>query len=122
MADNVISRFFELGAKEDLDGAFACFAEDGVWNLPESDGNGPGTALEKQAIRDHIEKMNDLSKQVTEQGLEGVFEEPVFLVNGEQAIVEWSLRKIGGDVIERGIDLFTLRDGKILVKDVFRKA
>ncbi|RMI40710.1 nuclear transport factor 2 family protein [Streptomyces triticirhizae] len=120
MADNVVSRFFELGAKEDLDGAWECFADDGVWILPE--GDGPGTTLNKQEIREHIEKMNELSHQITAQGLEGVFEKPVFLTNGEQAIVEWSLRKIGGDVIERGIDLFTLRDGKILVKDVFRKA
>ncbi len=46
----------------------------------------------------------------------------MFLAGGEQAIVEWSVRKGTGEIVDRGIDLFTLKDGKIAVKDVFRKA
>lgn len=118
--DDPVSRFFACGARGDVDGAWKCFADDGVWILP--DGDEPGTTIGQPGIRDHIAKMDELSRQIADQGLEGVFQKPVFLANGDQAIVEWTLRKIGGEVLDRGIDLFTLRDGKILVKDVFRKA
>ncbi|WP_393062916.1 nuclear transport factor 2 family protein [Streptomyces sp. LN549] len=120
MSDNVVSRFFELGAKEDIDGSWECFAEDGVWIT--SDGPEPGKTLRGQEIRDLIVQMNELEHQIRAQGMEGVFEKPVFLSNGNQAVVEWSLRAADGTIVQRGIDLFTLRDDKIVVKDVFRKA
>jgi uncharacterized protein len=120
MAKTVIHEFFEAGAREDIDTAWNCFAEDGVWI--EAAGSEPGTTLDKTAIRDLLVKMNDLQRQVIAQGMRGVFEEPVFLENGNQAVVEWSLRNADDDILDRGIDLFTLRDGKILVKDVFHKA
>ena len=120
MGKSVVHDFFALGAKEDIDGAWGCFADDGVWIAAE--GTGPGTTYTKPEIRDLLVKMNDLGKEVRAQGMEGRFEEPVFLVNDTQAVVEWSLRKADGTVVDRGIDLFTLRDGKITCKDVFRKA
>ncbi|MEW2619198.1 nuclear transport factor 2 family protein [Streptomyces sp. NPDC048106] len=120
MSDNAVSRFFELGAQEDIDGAWKCFAEDGVWIT--SDGPEPGRTLRGREIRDLIEEMNEQAHQIRAQGMDGVFEKPVFLANGDQAVVEWSLRKEDGTIVQRGIDLFTLRDDKILVKDVFRKA
>lgn len=121
MAKSVVHEFFELGAKEDIDGAWKCFADDGVWIA--SEGAGPGTTYAGEEIRTLLVKMNDLGKELGAQGLEGRFEEPVFLVNDTQAVVEWSLRKkADGSVVDRGIDLFTVRDGKIACKDVFRKA
>lgn len=118
--ETAIHRFFALGAKSDLDGAAACFHEDGVWIAP--DGDEPGTSHRGPAIRALIGQMDELGAQIRAQGMDGVFEEPVFLENGNQAVVEWSMRKDDGTIVQRGIDLFTLKDGKILVKDVFRKA
>jgi ketosteroid isomerase-like protein len=119
MATSVVHEFFERGAAQDIDGAWQCFAEDGEWI--DSAGPEPGTTYRKTEIRDHLVKMNELNKEIQSQGLRGVFEEPVFLTDPDQAVVEWSLRR-GDEIVERGIDLFTLRGGKILVKDVFRKA
>ncbi|WP_050777839.1 nuclear transport factor 2 family protein [Micromonospora sp. ATCC 39149] len=120
MAKSVVHQFFELGAKRDVDGAWDCFAEDAVWLA--SEGSEPGTTYNKAEIRDLLVQMDKLGAEVAAQGMAGVFEEPVFLVNGDQAVVEWSLRAADGKIVERGIDLFTIKDGKILVKDVFRKA
>lgn len=120
MSNTVIQDFFKAGAKEDIDGAWDCFADDAVWI--ESAGPEPGNTLNKQQIHELLEKMTELQRQVISQGMRGVFEEPVFLTNGNQAVVEWSLRDADDKILDRGIDLFTLRDGKIVVKDVFRKA
>ncbi|WP_131746584.1 nuclear transport factor 2 family protein [Frankia sp. Cppng1_Ct_nod] len=120
MGKTAIHDFFELGAKEDIDGAWDCFGPDAVWI--DAQGDEPGTTYAKAQIRDHLVRLNDIAKQIRSQGMDGVFEEPVFLAGGEQAIVEWSVRKGTGEIVERGIDLFTLKDGKIAVKDVFRKA
>lgn len=68
MSDNVVSRFFELGAKEDIDGSWECFAEDGVWIT--SDGPEPGKTLRGQEIRDLIVQMNELEHQIRAQGME----------------------------------------------------
>jgi ketosteroid isomerase-like protein len=117
---NAISDFFELGAKEDIDGAWDCFGSDGIWI--DAAGGEPGTTYTKAQIRDHLVRMNELAKDFRGKGLTGVFEEPMFLTGGDQAVVEWSVRNEAGDIVDRGIDLFTLKDGKIAVKDVFRKA
>jgi ketosteroid isomerase-like protein len=120
MADSAVHEFFALGAKGDIEGAAACFADDGIWITP--DGGGPGTVHTRAEIPALMAQLEEYGKKIRSEGLDGVFEEPVFLVNGEQAVVEWSVRNADGQVIDRGIDLFTLRDGKIAVKDVFRKA
>lgn len=44
------------------------------------------------------------------------------MVVGDRQIIEFTLRDATGRVLDRGVDLFTLKDGLILVKDVFRKA
>ncbi|QFZ20145.1 nuclear transport factor 2 family protein [Saccharothrix syringae] len=120
MAKSVIHQFFESGAKGDVDGAWACFADDAVWLA--SEGPEPGRTYTKTEIRDLLVQLDEMARTVRAQGMDGVFEEPVFLTDPDKAVVEWSLRKADGEVVDRGIDLFTLRDGKILVKDVFRKA
>lgn len=117
---SAIHEFFALGAKGDIEGAAACFAPDGVWITPQ--GSGPGTVYAKDQIPALMAELEKYAEQIRADGLDGVFEEPVFLVNGEQAVVEWSIRRADGEVVDRGIDLFTLRDGKIAVKDVFHKA
>jgi steroid delta-isomerase-like uncharacterized protein len=53
------------------------------------------------------------------------WEDATHVVAGERAFSEWTFRgtSAGGERVEvRGVDLFTLRDGRIARKDTFRKA
>jgi hypothetical protein len=119
MSAEVITRFFESGSAGDIETAVDCFADDAQWIAPE--GSEPGTVYTKSEIGGLINEMNEMREKMIASGMDGHFDPPVMFGENE-ALVRWSVRTTDGKVIGRGVDLFVLRDGKIVLKDVFRKA
>ncbi|MFF9019525.1 nuclear transport factor 2 family protein [Streptomyces eurythermus] len=118
VGEGVVAAFFDACARDAFDEAVACFAEDGVWIMAE--GPEPGTTYRRDRIRDFLVDLVKKREELADQGIGLVFEPAV--VVGDRQIIEFTLRNGDGEVIDRGVDLFTLKDGLILVKDVFRKA
>ncbi|MGN5377317.1 hypothetical protein BIV25_31885 [Streptomyces sp. MUSC 14] len=119
MTEDAIARFLRTSQAGDIEAAVDCFADDGVWITP--DGSEPGTTYRKNEIGDLIVKLNGLHEQLLAQDIDGRFEDPVPFGDGEY-LVRWTLQSGDGKVHARGIDLFVLRDDRIVVKDVYRKA
>jgi uncharacterized protein len=113
-----VTEFFERSAKDDVDGAVACFTEDGVWIMPQ--GPEPGTTYRRDQIREHLIGVIEARKKLETQQIQVQFDEPLRV--GNRVIIEARILDADGKVVERGVDIFTLRDGLIAVKDVYRKA
>lgn len=118
MADNVVSRFFAAGEADDVPGAVACFTDDGVWIT--WDGPEPGTTYPREALPSLLSAMIDKRKELESQGVRIIYGEQ--LEAADKVVLEFTVQAANGTVLDRGVDIFTLRDGKIAVKDVFRKA
>ncbi|MFG2224946.1 nuclear transport factor 2 family protein [Streptomyces sp. NPDC050161] len=118
MADNAVSRFFAAGEGDDVPGAVACFTDDGVWI--SWDGPEPGTTYRRDEIPALLSGMIEKRKEMESQGVRIVYGEQVEAA--DKVILEYAVEAPNGTVVDRGVDIFTLRDGKIAVKDVFRKA
>lgn len=115
MSIEVISRFFESAAVGDLETALDCFTEDAQWITPEN------VVYGKDQIGGVITEMNELRKKMISSGTDAHFDSPLALGENE-GVVKWTVRTAEGQVLERGADILTLRDGRIAVKDVLRKA
>ncbi len=108
----LLQEMFDAWNRHDIDGILRCFHPDGVLIT------GEGTRFQgHDAIR---------------QGVEAFFarfpgaqwSEEVHFVSGDRAVTEWIFTAdgSGGDRVEMiGCDVFTLREGKILVKNAYRK-
>ncbi|MFE4514223.1 nuclear transport factor 2 family protein [Kitasatospora sp. NPDC056783] len=118
VGEGAVAAFFDACARDAFDEAVACFAEDGAWIMAE--GPEPGTTYRRDRIREFLVDLVKKREELADQGIGLVFEPAV--VVGDRQIIEFTLRNGAGEVIDRGVDLFTLKDGLILVKDVFRKA
>lgn len=118
MSAEVIDRFFKSSGAGDIETAVECFADDGQWITP--DGEGVGTVHTKDQIGDLINSMNAMRETMIASGVDGKFESPIMF--GENlGLVRWTVESNDGKVINRGVDLFILSDGKIVLKDVYRK-
>lgn len=115
---DVVTAFFERCAEDDIDGAVACFAAEGVWIMP--DGPEPGTTYRRDQIKDHLTGLIETRKKLEAQQVQLHFEEPLRVA--DRVIMEFRLLDAAGKVLDRGVDIFTVRDGLIAVKDVYRKA
>ena len=119
MADDPITRFLDTSQAGDIEAAVDCFTDDGRWIMPEE--KKPDSVYHKGEIGELITNMNKYHDELLAQGLDGHFETPVFF-GEDEALLRWSIRSADGTVVDRGVDLFVLRDGRIALKDVFRKA
>ncbi len=118
MSAEVIQRFFKSSGAGDIETALECFADDGQWITP--DGEGVGKVHTKDQIGDLMISMNAMRDKMIAAGTDGKFEPPIML--GENlGLVRWTVETNDGKVINRGVDLFILSDGKIVLKDVYRK-
>lgn len=113
-----VTAFFERCAVDDIDGAVECFAADGIWIMPS--GPEPGTTYRRDQIREHLSGLIEARKKLEADQVAVEFDEPLRVA--DRVIVESRLTAADGTVLDRGVDIFTLRDGLIAVKDVFRKA
>jgi uncharacterized protein len=118
MSAEVIERFFKSSGDGDIETAVACFADDGKWITP--DGDGIGTVHTKDQIGDLINSMNAMREKMIASGVDGKFEPPIMFGENE-GLVRWTVESNDGKVVNRGVDLFILSDGKIVLKDVYRK-
>ena len=118
VAFDPVAAFFERCARDDIDGAVACFAQDAVWIMPQ--GPEPGTTYRRDQIREHLAGLIEARKKLEADQMQVRFDEPLRVA--DRVIVESRLLDADGRVTDRGVDIFTLKDGLIAVKDVFRKA
>lgn len=118
MSKGIVEQFFEACLNDDIEAAVECFAEDGLWILPM--GPEPGTTHTKDEIGEIIVGMNKMRDETTASGIVVHFSDPIYFT--DKAYVEFSLTDPNGKLMERGIDIFTIREGKIVSKDMFRKA
>jgi ketosteroid isomerase-like protein len=116
MSEEVVAKFFRTAGDGEIEEAVNCFTDDTQWITPE------GTIYSKDEIGDVIINMNKMREElIATTGADAHFGTPV--PYGEnQSLVEWSVRAVDGTVLDRGVDLILVRDGKIAYKDVFRKA
>jgi len=120
VGEGPVAAFFDACARDAIDEAVACFAEDGVWVTAEGPQPGAGTTYGRDEIHAYLVQVVQLRKQFESQGIQAVFE-PVMVLDDKQ-LITYSVRNAAGDVVDRGVDVFHLRDSLILRKDVFRKA
>lgn len=118
MSAEVIDRFMKTSGAGDIETAVGCFADDGQWITP--DGDGLGTAYAKDQIGDLITSLNAMREKMIATGVDATFESPV-MVDENLGLVRWAVQTNDGKVVNRGVDLFVLSEGKIKLKDVYRK-
>jgi ketosteroid isomerase-like protein len=112
-----LSDTFDAFNRHDIDGVMACFADDCVFYTvggPEVYGNKiEGAAAIATAFSGVWGAMKDAH-----------WDHHSHFVSGDRAVSEWIFSGTGADgsrVEAQGADLFTLRDGKIVVKQALRK-
>ncbi|WP_406154622.1 nuclear transport factor 2 family protein [Streptomyces sp. NBC_00882] len=110
--------FFAACGDDDVRRAAECFADDGVWIAAE--GDEPGRTHKRSELEDFIAEVLRKRDELHAAGAEMAFGE--HLVVADKEILEFTVTSRDGGILERGVDIFTIRDGKIACKDVFRKA
>jgi uncharacterized protein (TIGR02246 family) len=112
-AREILDRFGEAWASGDAARVVALMTEDGVYEA--SVGPEPGRTFRGAAeIRAGVEAMlaHDAAARTE---ITDVF------VAGDRAAWEWRYYDASDQLVARGCDLFLLRDGRIAVKNAFRK-
>ncbi len=111
---SVVEQFVEAWKSGDVDAALAFTDPECLYSM--TTGAAPG--LEFRG-RDEVRDGFALGIE-NEPGTAAVFEEPV--AAGDRVLMEWSVVRLDDNsLVARGVDLFTLRDGLILIKDAHRK-
>jgi ketosteroid isomerase-like protein len=111
----VVAKFFESASAGDIEVAVDCFADDAQWITPD------GTVFTKDQIGGVITEMNAMRDKMIAAGTDAYFEPPVGFGDNE-VLVKWEVRAADGKVQDRGVDILSTRAGKIVTKDVLRKA
>ncbi|MFC0041220.1 nuclear transport factor 2 family protein [Actinomadura rayongensis] len=117
MSKKIVELFIEASEKSDLETALGLFADGGVWIDPA------GKVYQGDAIEPYLVQQIDLLHQFNAQGVTVNYSEAVEAVAGDE---DWvylaaTVNQADGTEIRRFVDVFKLRDGKIVVKDVFSK-
>jgi ketosteroid isomerase-like protein len=111
----VIVRFNEAFNRHDADALAAMFTDDTVFEdtSPAPDGR---RVEGKAAVVEHWRKW-------FERNLDAQFEAEEMIVAGDRAVVRWIFRKVrdGKPWHLRGVDVFTVRDGKVTAKLAYVK-
>lgn len=114
--EEVVARFFRTAGAGLIEEAVDCFTDDTRWITPD------GTVYSKGEIGDVIINMNKMREElIATTGADAHFGDPI-PYGDNQSVVLWSVNATDGTVLDRGCDLILVKDGKILVKDVYRKA
>lgn len=112
-----LKRLFDAFNRHDIDGVMAYFADDCVFNAvagPQAHGaRFEGKDAIAAAFAGVWAAMSDAK-----------WGDHQHFVHGDRAVSEWTFsgaNKDGTRIEAQGCDLFTLRDGKIVLKQAFRK-
>ncbi|WP_162907077.1 nuclear transport factor 2 family protein [Allorhizocola rhizosphaerae] len=114
---DVVAGFFAAGEADDVEAAVAHFADDAMWIAAE--GPDPGTTYRKPEIPALLTKLIGVRKEYEAKGVKIAYGE---LVEADDKVYLEIVISLDGKVIDRSIDVFTVSNGKIAVKDVYRKA
>ncbi|MCP2241553.1 nuclear transport factor 2 family protein [Lentzea aerocolonigenes] len=113
MSKEVVELFFKTSEANEVDSAMECFAEDGVWIDPD------GKVYAGQEIRPYLEQQIGVLYDFNEKGITvnytGIAEV------GDTVFIGATVNAPDGTELKRFVDIFKMRDGKIVVKDVFGK-
>lgn len=108
---------FDAFNRHDIDGVMANFAEDCVFYTV----GGPEVFGSKVEGREAVAKaLSDVWKQMPDAR----WDHHGHFVQGDRAASEWTFSGTASDgsrIEAQGADIFTLRDGRIVVKQAFRK-
>lgn len=114
----LLEDFAQAFNRHDLDGVMSRMTDDCVFLTaagPEPEGHRfEGQAAVRKSFEDAIAAMPDVQ-----------WNAPVHIIQGDRAMTEWRFTCTMGDGSKKdvdGLDVFTLRDGKIWIKSTFRKA
>lgn len=118
MSKRAVAAFFAAGEVDDIETAASQFAEDGVWITAE--GPEPGTTYSRAEIPAYLQKIIGIRKEYEAKGVEIAYGDLIEV--GDRVFLEITISLASGKVVDRSIDVFTIKDGKIAVKDVYRKA
>jgi steroid delta-isomerase-like uncharacterized protein len=115
--EDLLRQFADAFNRHDLDALMAMMADDCIFDASAGDtadgGRHRGAAAVRAAFASVFEQFRDAQWRGARH-----------FVAGDRAVSEWTFtgtRADGKRVEVRGCDVFTLRDGKIAVKDSFRK-
>ena len=113
----LLERFADAWNRHDLDALMSMMTDDCVFEAsagPDVDGQrSEGTHAVRAAFAAVFETFPDAH-----------WANPRYFIAGDRAVSEWTFtgtRTDGARVVVNGCDLLTLRDGKIAVKNSFRK-
>lgn len=113
-----LSETFDAFNRHDVDGVMTHFADDAVFYTVGGD-QAYGTMIEGSAA------IAEAFSAVWAGMKDAHWDHHSHFVHGDRAVSEWTFSGTGADgmrVEAEGADLFTLRDGKIVVKQALRKA
>ncbi|MCG9701400.1 nuclear transport factor 2 family protein [Vibrio natriegens] len=113
-----LQSFSDAWNNHDIDALMSFMTDDCVFQTVAGDGLLGNTIEGYEAVRNSFEL-------VWQNFPDAAWSDPVHFVCGDRAVTEstFSATNPDGTVIEaRMVDVFTLRDGKISVKNAFRKA
>ncbi|MEV1243357.1 nuclear transport factor 2 family protein [Nonomuraea sp. NPDC049750] len=111
-----LARFADAWARRDVGALLELMTEDAVYAA--SVGPEPG-----RTFRGHAEPADGF-RAMFEHDAGAVIEQGEPLINGEWAVCTWTYHLVsdsGSPYCEYGIDLWRFRDGKICLKDAYRK-
>ncbi len=115
--DTLLREYGEAFNRHDLDALMSMMTDDCVFDLSVGDTVDGERHRGQAAVRAAF-------AAVMAQYPDAQWSNPSHLVAGDRGLSEWTFtgtRADGKRVEVRGCDVFTLRDGKIAVKDSFRK-
>ena len=116
-AVDLLDKFAAAWNAHDVDALLECMTEDGIFYGsagPEPDG---ATHQGQEALRTSYAALWQMFP-------DAAWNDVNHFVDGDRAVTEWRFtgtKADGSKVNVRGVDVFTLRDGKIHIKDTFRK-
>lgn len=114
---DVVNMFQQAMIARDVDRMVACFADDGKCIL--ASGPEPGSTHERSELPRVFREMLDAYTEAYKD-FNATWTDPVIVDDG-RVLVEFTMRDDEGKLVQRGVDIFEIRDGKIAVKDVFGK-
>ncbi len=113
----LVEEFIRASEANEVQSALDLFAEDGVWIDPE------GKVYRGEAIRPYLDQQIQLLYTFHDQGTTVNYTTSVEVAEADQTWVYISatVNQADGTELRRFVDVFKLRGGKIVVKDVFSK-
>lgn len=113
----LLEQFAEAWNRHDLDALMSMMTDDGVFEASA------GNAVDGERYEGQ-EAVRAAFAAVFQQFPDARWNDPQHFVQGDRGVSEWTFtgtRPDGGRVEVRGCDLLTFRDGKIALKNSYRK-